>query len=122
MAFIGLVSGVIGHYWYIFIDKKFIGNTMPTVLKKTLFDQLFWAPIGMCVFFVVLGLLDGFTIKEIKSEVKQKGAELVLVDWLVYPPAQIINFRFLPTRYRVIYDCFIAFVLDIYYSHLKYER
>lgn len=122
MSFVGLIGGTIGHYWYIFIDKRFLGNSMRTVIKKTIFDQLFWAPVGITMFFGLLGLLDGKFPREIAKEIKQKGPEVMVVDWLVYPPAQIINYRFLPTRFRVLYDSLIAFALDLYLSHIKYER
>ena len=122
MTFVGLVTGAIGHYWYIFIDKRYLGNCMRTVLKKTIFDQMFWAPVGITLFFGILGILDRKQSSDIASEIKRKGPEVMLVDWMVYPPAQIINYRFLPTRFRVLYDCLIAFALDLYYSHIKYER
>lgn len=122
MSTAGFCAGAIGHYWYIFLDKHFVGNTFKVVVKKTLFDQIVFAPIGIGIFFFLLGFLEGSSLKTIKSEIRQKGPEVMLVDWLVYPPAQYINFKFLPTRFRILYDNVIAFSLDIYYSHMKYER
>lgn len=122
MSIAGAFGGVIGHFWYIFLDRRFVGTTLKIIAKKCLFDQIVFAPLGIIYFFGLLGLMEGGSIKTIVSEIRQKGPEVMLVDWLVYPPAQFINFKFLPTRFRVLYDCFIAFGLDLYYSHIKYER
>ncbi|XP_067939564.1 mpv17-like protein 2 [Watersipora subatra] len=122
MSTVGTVTGCMSHYWYLFLDRKFPGNTFKIVVKKTLFDQICFGPVYVLVFFLVLGLLECAPSEKIIFELKKKGPELVLVDWLVYPPAQYINFRFLPTRFRILYDNAIAFCLDLYYSHLKYER
>jgi len=41
-----------------------------------------------------------------------------LVEWLIWPPAQFINFYYLPTRYRVTYDSLISFFFDFYASYV----
>lgn len=122
MTITGLITGTLGHYWYIFLDSRMTGRSIRLVLKKTFIDQLVFAPVGIGSFFFILGYLEGTPVKETLAEIRAKGPELMLVDWVVYPPAQIINFRFLPTQYRLLYDCCIAFGLDLYYSHMKYER
>lgn len=122
MTVTGMVLGVIAHHWYIFLDKRYTGTTLRIVMKKTLIDQLVLGPICLLTFLGLLSILEGSYYKGFKSELYKKGPEMVAVDWLVYPPAQFINFKFLPSRFRVLYDCCIAFALDIYYSHIKYER
>lgn len=49
------------------------------------------------------------------------GLKLYLAEWFLWPPAQIINFCFLPTKYRVVYDNTISIVYDIYTSHVKHN-
>lgn len=122
MAIAGLFGGWVGHYWYLFIDKRFVGTSLKIVLTKTLMDQLFYAPFAVVAFFLLLGSLDGASLRTIKVEIKEKGPEVILIDWIVYIPAQYVNYRFLPTRFRVLYDNVIAFTLDLYYSYIKYER
>lgn len=122
MATAGTLTGILAHYWYLYLDKRIVGNTVKQVIKKTFCDQLIFAPITIVVFFGILAVLEGSSKEAMKSELLRKGPEVMLVDWLVYPPAQYINFRYLPTKYRLVYDCCIAFLLDIYFSHIKYER
>lgn len=122
IAVTGLLFGVVGHYWYIYLDSVLIGHSLAVVFKKTLIDQLVFCPVGIGLFFFTLGLLEGSSVKVVCDEIRAKGLELIILDSLVYPPAQFISFRFLPTRFRVLYDCCVAFLVDVYYSHIKFER
>ena len=47
------------------------------------------------------------------------GTQLYLAEWFIWPPAQFVNFYFLPTRFRVIYDNAISLGYDMYTSHVK---
>lgn len=118
----GLLFGVIGHYWYLYLDRRLVGHSLTIVIKKTIIDQLIFCPIGITLFFSTLGLLEGSNVKAICAEIRAKGLELVIFDSIIYPPAQFISFRFLPTQFRVLYDCCVAFLVDVYYSHIKFER
>ena len=42
-----------------------------------------------------------------------------MAEWFIWPPAQFVNFYFLPTRLRVIYDNTISLGYDMYTSHVK---
>ena len=44
-----------------------------------------------------------------------------MAEWLLWPPAQFVNFYFLPTRYRVAYDNLISLIYDVYTSHVKHK-
>jgi len=47
------------------------------------------------------------------------GTQLYIAEWFIWPPAQFVNFYFLPTRLRVIYDNTISLGYDMYTSHVK---
>lgn len=119
----GFIGGFLGHYWYLWLDRrKFTGKMLTIVLKKTLIDQIVLSPVGIAMFFFILGYLDGNTTQTITEEIREKGVGLLIFDCLVYPPVQFINFMFLPTRFRVLYDSIIAYGVDLYYCHTKFER
>nr|BAN20755.1 pmp22 peroxisomal membrane protein, putative [Riptortus pedestris] len=121
MSVTGLTVGAVCHHWYNYLDKKLPGRTLKIVLKKCLIDQIFFSPFYISVFFVTIGLLENSSLSQTVKEIINKGKHLYVAEWIVWPPAQIINFYFLPTKYRVLYDNTISLGYDIYTSYVKHE-
>lgn len=117
----GLTSGFLCHYWYLFLDKKIPGKSIGVVARKILYDQIFFSPICILACLVAAGLIESSNHQTILKELQDKGTKLYLAEWFVWPPAQFINFYFLPTRFRVIYDNFVSLGYDMYTSHVKHE-
>ncbi|XP_045495764.1 mpv17-like protein 2 [Colias croceus] len=122
MAFSGLTAGVICHNWYIFLDKIIIGRTFDMVIKKLLLDQFICSPIVIMSFFATVAIFEENPFENFTDEVRDKFWILYKAEWYVWPPAQIINFYFLPTKYRVLYDNTISLGYDIYTSHIKHSK
>ena len=55
------------------------------------------------------------------KETVQLGGRLYLAEWIIWPPAQFLNFAFLPTRFWVLYDNVISLIYDTYTSHMKHH-
>lgn len=117
----GITVGVACHYWYKFIDRRIPGRTLGLVLKKVFWDQVIGSPINISVLFITLGLLERRKLAEIGQEMKDKFIRLYTAEWIVWPPAQIINFYWLPSRYRVLYDNTISLGYDVYTSRVANE-
>lgn len=120
MAFSGGAVGVLCHHWYKVLDKFIIGKTVDMVIKKLILDQLIFSPIMIVTFFGSVALFEEHPIENFKLEVKDKFLTLYRAEWMVWPPAQVINFYFLPTRYRVLYDNTISLGYDVYTSQVKH--
>ncbi|XP_038206393.1 mpv17-like protein 2 [Zerene cesonia] len=122
MGFSGAAVGVLCHHWYKVLDRFIIGKTTDMVIKKLLLDQLIFSPIMIVTFFGSLALLEENPVDNFKDEVKDKFVTLYQAEWMVWPPAQIINFYFLPTRFRVLYDNTISLGYDVYTSQVKHGK
>ncbi|KAK3085604.1 hypothetical protein FSP39_006014 [Pinctada imbricata] len=122
LAVTGAAIGPFCHYWYIFLDWYLPGKTGRILVKKLLLDQFVCSPVVIGSFLGMTCYMEGKTVKDMKTEMKEKGATLYITEWLVWPPAQVINFCFLPTRFRVLYDSSISLGFDCYYSKVKYGK
>ena len=117
-----LAFGPVVHYWYILLDAFFPGRKVIVVLKKLLLDQIVFSPINIVMFLVIMGLQEGMTGKEMINDMKDKGKDLLMAEWIVWPPAQMINFFLLPTRFRVLFDNIVSLGYDCYYSYVKFRK
>ncbi|XP_031772369.1 mpv17-like protein 2 isoform X1 [Apis florea] len=122
MAISGMSIGIVCHYWYKYLDAKLPGRTINIVLKKVFIDQLVCSPLCIIMFFLTLGLLEKSKWSDLKNEIIKKAYRLYIAEWVIWPPAQIFNFYFLPTRYRILYDNTISLGYDVYTSHVKYDN
>ncbi|XP_054286120.1 mpv17-like protein 2 [Macrosteles quadrilineatus] len=121
MSISGLTVGIICHNWYKVLDKALPGRTLKIVLKKVVIDQIICSPICITAFFLTLGYLENSSWTEVKREIISKGHRLYVAEWIIWPPAQIINFYILPTRFRVLYDNTISLGYDVYTSYVKHD-
>lgn len=120
MASSGASVGVLCHHWYKVLDKFIIGRTWANVMKKLFLDQIFFSPIMILTFFGSLALFEEKPLDNFKNEVNEKFVMLYKAEWYIWPPAQLINFFFLPTKYRVLYDNTISLGFDVYCSQVKH--
>lgn len=118
MSISGCTVGILCHYWYQYLDARLPGRTIKIVAKKVLIDQVICSPFTISVFFLTLALLENTSMTEFLEEVKKKAWRLYAAEWVIWPPAQVINFYILPTKYRVLYDNTISLGYDVYTSNV----
>lgn len=121
MACTGLIIGPFIHYWYILLDRWLPGRALRVLCKKVLLDQLVCSPVYVSLFMLSLGLMEKKSLAEMKKDFVDKGSVLYVAEWVVWPPAQFVNFYFLPTKYRVLYDNTISLAFDCFWSYVWYE-
>lgn len=123
MTAAGLTTGVVSHYWYIYLDR-FLSTrrVFDVVLKKVLYDQILFSPVNLIVYFTTLGIMERSGVHRVKEELVEKGFQNIYVaEWVIWPPAQFFNFYCLPLRYRILFDNIISLGFDIYSPYIKYK-
>lgn len=106
---------------YVLFDRWMVGRSLRAVLLKVLYDQVVFSPISLTVYFGTVGLLEQSSCSELMSETWSKGCTIYKVEWIIWPPAQFLNFYVLPLRYRVFFDNLISFGFDVYTPYIKYR-
>ncbi len=122
VAISGLALGPACHYWYLFLDRVFPGRRPAMIARKIFLDQVIISPVCVTVFVLTVGAFEGMYGKRLLQELKEKGPPLLKAEWLVWPPVQLVNFCFLPTRFRVLYDNTVSLGFDCYYSYVMYRK
>lgn len=120
MSTVGLGHGVFHHFFYGWIDRTFPGTSLRNVVRKIFLDQLIASPACMYIFFIGMAIMERRGYDSGWQEIKNKFLFCYMVDWIVWPPNQFINFYFLPPKYRVIYINTLTMIYDIFLSYIKF--
>lgn len=98
------------------VDKN-LENSKGTaaVAIKTSADQLIWAPVMTCFFFAFLKVLEGHPELAI-STVQEKVLPTVAANYVIWPAAHIVSFKYVPSHQRILYNNVIAIFWNCYLS------
>ncbi len=105
-----------------FLDKRFMALTTDNLVKKILLCQFVHSPICIIAFFLSIGYLNNWTRSETLKNIHDKGMLLYQAEWLIWPPALLFSFYFLPTQSRVLFDSIISLGFDVFNSFLVYNE
>lgn len=121
MTGVGAPIGAMCHYWYILLDRVLPGITGRAVARKVLADQCIFGPICLSTFFIGMGVLEGKGSKEIAIDMKTLFLPTYLLEWVVWPAAQALNFYVVPPQMRVLYVNSVLLVWAVILSYIKHK-
>ncbi|XP_002730982.1 mpv17-like protein [Saccoglossus kowalevskii] len=110
-------NGPFNYTWFRFLDKIMPGNAGRTAVTKVVFDQLFAAPIIAGGFFVVMDILE--RKEDILHDAKQKTLPSWLAGLAFWPPAQLVNFKFVSPQFRVAYVGIVAYIWTNFLCYMR---
>ncbi|RHZ79890.1 hypothetical protein Glove_140g153 [Diversispora epigaea] len=101
--------------------KRMNLQSMNAVIKRVALDQIMFAPVGIGLFFILIGALEGRNFNGIEEKLDEAYLPALKANYTVWPLVQIINFRFLPLKYRVPFVSSIGVLWTCYLSLLNSE-
>ncbi|GAA5826174.1 hypothetical protein JCM5353_003833 [Sporobolomyces roseus] len=75
--------------------------SLKALLKRVAADQVGMAPISLFIFLFSMSLLEGLNGEETREKIRNNYWPILFVNWQVWPLLQLINFRYVPLKYRV---------------------
>ncbi|KAK8790386.1 hypothetical protein WA171_001912, partial [Blastocystis sp. BT1] len=112
--------GFMSHFWYNALDKMVVSTGTKAVINKMLIDQFIFVPICQILFYSGNSIMESPHDQPHASIVKLKQVLLpsLLTNYSVWPLLQLINFRFVPLQYQVLYLSCGLFFWNIFLSHM----
>lgn len=116
-----LVAPVV-HLWYARLTKFVPGTNVGAVIKRTAVDQLCFAPLFLPTFMMNLMMLEGRPYAEAFPKLQKDLPGALVTNWCLWVPAMLVNFRFVPLKYQVLYSNMVGFVWNTYLSWKTQEE
>ncbi|KAL6071607.1 Protein required for ethanol metabolism [Balamuthia mandrillaris] len=114
-------TGPMLHYWYSYLDRRLPSTAPKTVALKTAIDQVVMAPVWTVAFFGAMSAMEGRSLEDTKLKFEHHFLPTLLVDFLVWPAANVVNFRYVPPRHRVLYINLVNLLWCSFLGHMQHR-
>ncbi|XP_027068119.1 protein Mpv17 isoform X2 [Coffea eugenioides] len=101
--------GPVGHFWYEYLDRfirfrlKMQPKSVRFVATKVAMDGIIFGPFDLVVFFSYMGFSAGKSASQVKEDLKRDFIPALVLEGGAWPFMQVINFRYVPVRYQLLY-------------------
>jgi protein Mpv17 len=102
--------------WYRYLDRLVRGTGMSVAIRKTAADQLGFLPIYLGSFVGLIAALRGDAPADIARLLRRDMGPMLAASYVVWPVVQIVNFRFVPLRHRVLLINVVCLFWNTYIS------
>ncbi|XP_076925736.1 protein sym-1-like [Bidens hawaiensis] len=120
--------GPIGHFWYEGLDKflqyrtRYPPKSIRFVAMKVALDGIVFSPVDLLVFFAYMGFASGKSVNQVKEEVKRDFIPVLVVEGRIWPFIQVVNFRYVPVRYQLLYVNLFCLLDSCFLSWLEQQQ
>ncbi|EEY61184.1 uncharacterized protein PITG_01436 [Phytophthora infestans T30-4] len=117
----GLLISPVLHVWYGFLGSRLPGVSTSAVAKRLALDQLGFAPTFLPIILSSVLTLEGHA-EDIPDKLRADWWPLMKANWVVWVPAQILNFRFVPGSMQVIFSNVVGLLWNSYLSYVSHSQ
>ena len=108
------------HAWYNALNFRLVPGaaTVSTVVKRVVLDQVLFTPLFLPCWLTALWTLEGETSFEtMPGRMAEMAPSILVANWALWIPAQLVNFRFVAVKYQVLYSNAVSLIWNIYLSY-----
>ncbi len=97
----GCVFGPGATLWYQFLQRRIVfpGRPNTEIIARVATDQTVFATTNLFLFLSSMAIMEGSSPKE---KLDKNYLEALKKNWMVWPGAQFINFKYVPLEFRVL--------------------
>ncbi|OMJ78960.1 hypothetical protein SteCoe_21134 [Stentor coeruleus] len=110
------------HFWYQYLARTFPGTGFRAVSMKFILDRVLIPPPLVMGFFVSQTLMNGGSWEDVKSRVQKNYLNALQMNLLVWPAAMIINFKYVPLDFQVLFSNVVGFFWSMYLSYAIHKH
>lgn len=92
------------------------------VATKVAVDGLLFGPLDLLVFFTYMGFSTGKSVNQVKEDVKRDFLPALILEGGIWPIVQVVNFRYVPVRYQLLYVNFFCLLDSSFLSWLEQQQ
>lgn len=96
-----------------------MAGSRQAVAKRLALDQLGFAPTFLPIFFTALLTLEG-DVAKVPKKIEEEWWPAVKTNWVVWVPAQLLNFRFVPGNLQVLFSNVVGLFWNSYLSFISH--
>ena len=103
----GAVFGPGATLWYQFLQRKIVlpGRPNLEIVARVATDQTVFASTNLFLFLSSMAIMEGSSPQ---AKLESSYKEALKKNWMVWPAAQFINFKYVPLEFRVLVVNFIS--------------
>jgi len=119
------MAGPIYTLWFPYLHRRVTAMKMSptkTLVWKIGLDQFAFEPCLLSVFFIFTGAMEGKGFHAIGGQMQRDLLPAFVTDCLVWPPLQVINFKYVPVPLQALYVNFFNIMWTSFLSWIKHRQ
>jgi len=92
------------------------------VATKVAADGIIFGPFDLFVFFTYMGFSTGKNVAQVKEDVKRDFLPALILEGGVWPIFQVVNFRYVPVRYQLLYVNVFCLIDSAFLSWIEQQK
>ncbi|CAI0441301.1 unnamed protein product [Linum tenue] len=103
-------------------SQLFHPNSLRFVGVKVAIDGFIFGPLDLLLFFTYMGIAAGKSVPQIRDDMKRDFLPAFMFEGGIWPIIQVVNFRFVPVKYQLLYVNFFCLIDSCFLSWLEQQR